>query len=68
MRHLRSLSVLLFLVGVVLLVGSPLLSLSPTWTLTGLLLAWAGLIKVVVVRLWRGIAAPARIDGGASDD
>lgn len=50
-----------------LLVGSPLLSLGPTWTLTGLLLAWAGLVKVVVVRLWRGIAAPTRFDGARDD-
>lgn len=68
MRHLRSVSVLLFVGGLALLVGSLLLSLSPTWTLTGLLLAWAGLVKVVVVRLWRGISSPARFDGGARDD
>ncbi|CAA9541657.1 MAG: hypothetical protein AVDCRST_MAG19-1570 [uncultured Thermomicrobiales bacterium] len=67
MRHLRSVSVLLFLAGLVLLLGSLLLSLSPTWTLIGLLLAWAGLVKVVVVRLWRGIAPRAGLDGGGDD-
>ena len=55
MRHLRSLSALLVLSGLLLLGGSIALGLSPTWTLTGLLLAWAGAVKVVVVHLWRGI-------------
>jgi len=56
-RHLRSVSVLFVLLGVAVLAASLALQLNPTWTLTGLLLAWAGIVKVVVVHLWRGIAA-----------
>ena len=55
MRHLRSVSILLFVAGLALLVAAPLLDLAATWALTGLLLAWAGVVKVVVVRLWRGL-------------
>lgn len=61
MHSLRWVSILLFVAGLLLMAAGSLFSLDPGWTLTGLLLAWAGLVKVIVVRLWRGIAAP----GGA---
>lgn len=67
-RYLRSISVLLFVAGLLLMIGSWLLSASPTWTLAGLLLAWAGLVKVVVVRLWRGLAGPGRGESGVGGD
>ncbi len=68
MRHLWSVSVLLFLVGVALVVADPLLSLGPTWALVGLLLAWAGIVKVVVVHLWRGLSAPDRVPATVRED
>ena len=68
MRHLWSVSVLLFLVGVALVIADPLLSLGPTWALIGLLLAWAGIVKVVVVYLWRGVAAPDRVPAVVGED
>jgi len=41
--------------GVILVLASLLLDLGATWTLIGLLLAWAGAVKVIVVRLWRNL-------------
>jgi hypothetical protein len=44
-------------VGLALVICGVALDLPASWTLVGLLLAWAGIVKVVVVVLWRGIAA-----------
>lgn len=57
MRHLRSVSVLLVLAGLVLVAAAQNFPVGATWVLTGLLLAWAGIVKVVVVHLWRGLTA-----------
>ena len=67
MRYLRSVSVVLLLVGVALLAAGVLLP-RPTWTLIGLLLAWAGIVKVVVVHLWRGLSAPDRAPATVRED
>lgn len=68
MRHLRSVSLLLVVAGLLLVVAARLLPLGATWLLTGLLLAWAGIVKLVVVYLWRGVANPERppADGARS--
>ena len=68
MRHLRSLSVVFVLAGLVLLGASLMLDLNPTWTLAGLLVAWAGAVKVIVVYLWRGIAVTGGVAAPAGDD
>lgn len=67
MVHLRSLSVMLVVVGFGLLVSSLAVDLGPTWTLTGLLLAWAGIVKVVVMRLWRGLSPDGGLPTGSDD-
>ena len=56
MRHLRRLSWLMMAAGVVLTIVAIALSLSPVVTLTGLMLAWAGIVKVIVVLLWTNVA------------
>ncbi len=68
MRHLRSVSLAISLSGLVLLVVSVIFHLSPTWTLVGLLLAWAGIVKVIVVHLWHSVAAPDPTRGLVADD
>ena len=68
MRHLRSLSVVFVLAGLVLLGASLMLDLNPTWMLAGLLVAWAGTVKVIVVYLWRGIAVTGGVAAPAGDD
>lgn len=67
MRHLRSVSVLLVVVGLVLLAAASLLDLQPTWALIGALLVVAGIVKVVVVVLWRGLATSDPATTGADE-
>lgn len=67
MRRLRSVSLLMVVLGVVLLTGSLLLGLGPGWTLGGVLLTWAGIVKVVVVHLWRGITPGGGLSTGGDD-
>jgi len=55
MRHLHHLSLLLLVAGVLLTLAGLLFALPPLWTLSGLLLAIAGGVKVVVVYLWRNV-------------
>ena len=66
-RHLRSVSVLLTLLGALLFVVSHVLGLNPTWTLTGLLLAWARIVQVVVVHLWSGITSGGVMPTGGNE-
>jgi len=57
-RHIRLVSVLMTVVGLALVVASVAGWLSPTLLLVGLFLLWAGLVKVVVVALWRHLGGP----------
>ena len=57
MRHLRAVSVATTVLGLALVAVALILDLPATWILVGLLLAWAGVVKVVVVVLWRGFFA-----------
>lgn len=63
MRHVRYASFAITLAGGLLLLAALLFRLAPVWALVGLLLLWAGLVKIVVVALWRrlgdGDRAPA---------
>jgi len=52
-RHVRFVSVLMTVVGLALVAASVTGWLSPTLLLVGLFLLWAGVVKVVVVALWR---------------
>lgn len=54
-RYFGPISVGMTLLGLVLLVLPPLIGLSSSWTLVGMLLLVAGGIKLIVVRLWRGL-------------
>lgn len=60
MRYFGLISYGLLAIGLVLVVAGAAFSLGATFVLAGLLLAWAGLTKLVVVQLWRGVAAPER--------
>lgn len=61
MRHLHHLSLAMTALGILLAVGAGVFGWGAMWLLTGLLLTWAGIIKVIVVAIWRhaGIGAPA---------
>lgn len=58
MGRLWSLSLLLVVGGLLLVAVGSTVSPGPAVLLTGLLLVWAGIVKVVVVHLWRGVANP----------
>ncbi len=58
MRHIRWISVLMTVAGLALAAASLALSLEPMWALVGLLLFWAGIVKVIVVALWRNLGTP----------
>ncbi len=53
MRHLRLVSVLMTVVGLALVVAAVVGWLTPTLLLVGLFMLWAGVVKVVVIALWR---------------
>lgn len=57
MRHIRLVSVLMTVVGLTLAAASVAGWLSPTLLLVGLFLFWAGIVKVVVVALWRHLGS-----------
>jgi uncharacterized membrane protein HdeD (DUF308 family) len=61
---LRSVSLLIALAGVAVLLLAPVAGLDATWVLVGLLLVVAGVVKVVVVRLWRNLADGPGLDEG----
>ncbi len=56
MHHLRLVSIAMVLGGLLAVAASGLFALGPAWMLTGLLLAFAGAVKLIVVALWRGVA------------
>ncbi len=57
MHHLRLVSIAMIIGGLLAIVAAVVFTLGPAWTLTGLLLAFAGAVKVIVVALWRGVAS-----------
>ncbi len=57
MHHLRLVSIAMIIGGLLTIAAAVLFTLGPAWTLTGLLLAFAGAVKLIVVALWRGVAS-----------
>ncbi len=56
MLHLRRLSWALAAAGIILTAASIAFSLNESLILTGIMLAWAGIVKIVVVYLWTSVA------------
>ncbi len=56
MRHLRWMSYLLTTVGIVTALAAAMGNLGAGVLLTGILLAWAGVVKIAVVAIWATIA------------
>jgi hypothetical protein len=57
-RHLHLVSLLMTVVGLALVVFAVAGWLNPTLLVVGLFLLWAGIVKVVVVALWRHLGGP----------
>lgn len=56
MRYLRWTSYLITLAGIVLAVVAGAAGLGDAWLLTGILLTWAGIVKIIVVAIWEHVA------------
>lgn len=56
MRHLSIASYSLTAIGVLLVLVASFMSLDTSVLLAGVLLAWAGLIKIAVVLVWTRVA------------
>ncbi|HEX5499529.1 MAG TPA: hypothetical protein VFX03_09895 [Thermomicrobiales bacterium] len=54
MRYLYFITIAIFVAGVAALAAG-VLGYGPVWSLAGLLLLWTGLVKIVVVEIWRRI-------------
>ena len=56
MRYLRLVSFAMTIVGIGLAIVASALDFGPVWTLTGLMLVVAGIVKIATVAIWNGIA------------
>ena len=56
MRYLRMASIGVTVLGALAVLAAVILDLGPAVIITGILLAWAGIIKIIVVYLWTHIA------------
>jgi hypothetical protein len=55
-RYLRSISILMVVAGFAIVVLSEALGFTAMWTIAGMLLLVAGLVKVAMVYIWQNIA------------
>jgi hypothetical protein len=58
-RQIRLVSIVMTILGATLVGAAVAGVASPTLLLVGLFLLWAGVVKVVVVALWRHLGGPA---------
>jgi hypothetical protein len=56
MKHLKLTSYALTLLGVLLAIVAAVVDLGAAWVLAGILLAWAGIVKIAVVLIWTKLA------------
>lgn len=56
MRYLRIASWAIAILGLLLVAITALLKLDEVWLLAGIMLTWAGLVKIIVVLIWDRVA------------
>lgn len=56
MKHLKLTSLLITVLGFAGAVIAGVFNLEPMWFLGGVMLAWAGIVKIVVVLIWTKLA------------
>jgi hypothetical protein len=56
MHHLQRISLGMTLAGALLITIALLANLGAMWLLGGMLLVWAGIVKIVVTLIWRHVA------------
>lgn len=57
MKHLHSASWGITALGVLAIIAAVVLDLDAMWLMGGILLTWAGIVKVIVVLIWTRIAS-----------
>ncbi|MDQ3044827.1 MAG: hypothetical protein M3R06_06700 [Chloroflexota bacterium] len=68
MSRLNSIALTMTIGGFLLIALALAFDLPPGVILAGILLAWAGIVKVIVVALWKGVASLNRADGRDGTD
>lgn len=56
MRRLTAISYVLTAIGILMVLAASILSLDTSIILAGVLLAWAGIVKIAVVLIWTKVA------------
>lgn len=56
MRHLSNASYAITAIGILVILAALILRLDTSILLTGVLLAWAGIVKIAVVTIWTKVA------------
>jgi hypothetical protein len=56
MKHLQLASYAITVFGILLALVAAVADLGAAWLLAGILLAWAGIVKIVVVLIWTKLA------------
>ncbi len=64
MRYLRLIAIAMTALGVGATIAALALGLGPLWTLTGMMLAVAGVVKIATVAIWNGFAGLGPIKTG----
>ena len=59
MKKLWMVTVVMVVCGAVLALGGGVLGLGPVALVGGVLMFWSGLVKVIVLRVWRNTLPPA---------
>lgn len=57
LNHLRTISLLMTVLGIALIAAALLAGASPTVGLIGMMLVVAGAVKIVIVKLWHSVAS-----------
>lgn len=55
-RHLRMIAIAMTVLGVGATLAALALGWGPLWTLTGMMLVVAGVVKIATVAIWNGVA------------
>ena len=56
MKHLNIASWAITALGLLAIIASAVLDLNAMWLLAGILLTWAGIVKIIVVLIWTRLA------------
>jgi hypothetical protein len=66
-RYLRSISYLLTAAGLAMIAGAALLDFRDMWTIAGMMLVVAGIVKIVMVHLWVNVAGIGSVRPSGDD-